>query len=80
MTECDRDSSVPDWLIEHPEVLPILQELGVDYSCGGKSLEYACAERSLDVDAVVLAFRQAITRSRSVGDGADKQKPQEKED
>lgn len=41
------DNSVPDWLIEHPQLWPLFQELGIDYTCGGKSLEAACLERGL---------------------------------
>lgn len=60
MTPCDLETSVPDWLIEHPEILPVLQEFGVDYTCGGKSLEYACQARGLDVDTVLAALNEAI--------------------
>lgn len=60
MTECDRETSVPDWLIEHPGILPVIKQLGMDYSCGGKSLEYACDERGLDVNAVMDSLLAAI--------------------
>ena len=60
MSECDLETAVPDWLIEHPEILPVLEELGIDYSCGGKSLEYACQERELDADLVVARLRRVI--------------------
>lgn len=60
VNECDRETSVPDWLIEHPEILPIIQNLGIDYSCGGKSLEYVCENRGLDVNAVMDLFRRTI--------------------
>lgn len=63
MTDHDRDTSVPDWLIDHPEILPVLRELGIDYSCGGKSLEYACNEQRLNVNSVVSALRTAIAAS-----------------
>ena len=53
MTSCDLDTSVPDWIIEHHETLAVFQELGIDYSCGGKSLAYACRERGLDAEAVL---------------------------
>jgi len=53
MTSCDLDTSVPDWVIEHPETLAVFQELGIDYSCGGKSLAYACRERGLDATMVL---------------------------
>jgi iron-sulfur cluster repair protein YtfE (RIC family) len=62
MTSCDLDTSVPDWVIEHPETLAVFQDWGIDYSCGGKSLGYACRERGLDAE-VILA-----TLFRRVGD------------
>lgn len=56
MTSCDLDTSVTDWVIEHPEVLAVFQEWGIDYSCGGKSLAYACRERGLDAEAVLATL------------------------
>lgn len=56
MMECTLDSSVPDWVIEHPETLAVFQKLGIDYCCGGKSLEFACREQGLDVDAVLKSL------------------------
>ena len=53
MTSCDLETSVPEWVIEHPESLVVSQELGIDYCCGGKSLEYACRVQGPD-PAVVL--------------------------
>ncbi len=29
MSECDLDTSVPDWVIDHPETLTVFQELGI---------------------------------------------------
>lgn len=60
MTSCDLDTSVPDWVIEHPETLDVFQELGIDYCCGGKSLEYACREQGLDAITVLLKVRRKI--------------------
>ena len=45
MTSCDLETSIPAWVIEHPETLTVFQVLGIDYCCGGKSLEYACREQ-----------------------------------
>jgi len=64
MTLCDRDTSVPDWIIEHPESLQVFEELGIDYSCGGKSLEFACQERGLDVKQVIAQLQQIIQTGR----------------
>ena len=68
MLECDTDTSVPDWVIEYPETLAIFDEFGIDSSCGGKSLAFACIQRGLDVETVFLAIRDAI-EGRSRADG-----------
>lgn len=54
MTDCSLETSVPDWIIDHPKTLAVFQELGIDYSCGGKSLGFACRERGLQ-DVIVLS-------------------------
>ncbi len=48
ITVCDLDTSVPDWLIDHPSLFSLFKELRIDYCCGGKSLESACHEQNLD--------------------------------
>jgi regulator of cell morphogenesis and NO signaling len=53
MSECDLDTSVPDWVIAHPVTLAVFQELGIDYCCDGKSLAYACRQQGLDPQAVL---------------------------
>lgn len=53
MDAIDLDSSVPDILIEHPELFELLRALGVECTCGGKSLGTACRERGLDPLQVV---------------------------
>ena len=59
---CDLDSTVPDWIIEWPDTLAVFQELGIDYSCGGKSLAYACRERGLDTATVLAKLRQCVDK------------------
>jgi iron-sulfur cluster repair protein YtfE (RIC family) len=65
MTDCDLETSVPDWIIEHPETFVVFQELGIDYSCGGKSLEYACQKQRLDARAVLDQLHRSIDAARS---------------
>jgi regulator of cell morphogenesis and NO signaling len=60
MTSCDLDTSVPDWVIEHPQTLAVFQELGIDYSCGGKSLAYACRERALNAEVVLARLLRCL--------------------
>jgi len=52
MSEIDLDASVPDLVVDHPRLLRLLQELGVEFTCGGKSLRTACLERGLNPTAV----------------------------
>lgn len=61
MTSCGLDTPIPDWIIEHPETLAVFQELGIDYSCGGKSLAYACEQRGLDTQSVLTKLHRCIT-------------------
>lgn len=51
---------MPDWVIDHPETLTLFQELGIDYSCGGKSLAFACQERDLIEKNVLSKLREVI--------------------
>lgn len=61
---CDMDSSAPEWIIEYPETEQVFKELGIDTSCGGKSLFYLCSHQGLDPDAV-LAQLQAVVEKAS---------------
>jgi regulator of cell morphogenesis and NO signaling len=65
----DLDTSVPDWVVDYPAVLPVLEELGIDYCCGGKSLRQACLECDLDPAGVWQQLQQTIRRE------ADRQRP-----
>lgn len=56
--------SVPDWLIENPEALRALEQLGIDYLCGGKSLATACRERGLNPQQTLADLKNAA-RARS---------------
>ena len=60
MTECSLETAVPDWIIDHPETLTVFQDLGIDYSCGGKSLEFACREHGLNEMVVLSTLKEVI--------------------
>lgn len=62
MTWCDLDTAVPDWVIEHPAALAVFEELGIDYTCGGKSLGHACRERGLDGEEVLSRLKRCVGR------------------
>lgn len=63
MSAIDLDSSVPDCLIDHPELLPLLRKLSIDYSCGGKSLATACREQGLNPQDVLVQCEQVQKRA-----------------
>lgn len=60
MMQCDLETSIPDWLIDFPEVAPLLAEFGITSCCGGRSLEYVCRERGLDPHFVLARLRAEI--------------------
>jgi iron-sulfur cluster repair protein YtfE (RIC family) len=51
--DCDLDTSVPDWIIDHPESAAVFDELRIDASCEGKSLAYVCRQQRFDPNAVL---------------------------
>lgn len=68
---CDLDSSIPDWIIDHPATAGVFDRLGIDVSCGGKSLEYLCRKQGLDPVAVLLELRQVAESSNDSNDGSN---------
>lgn len=50
-------------MIEHPGLLPLFQELGIDYCCGGKSLGTACREKGLSPQEVRARCDEWLKRS-----------------
>jgi len=58
--DCDLETSIPDWIIEHPEASSVFQELGLDVSCGGKSLAWVATSSGLDPQSVLHQLRAAI--------------------
>ena len=66
---CDLISSLPDWIIEHPETAAVFERFGLDFSCGGKSLEYLCIEQNLSPTSVLRELQKAIRCHQSELDG-----------
>ncbi|WP_425617013.1 DUF542 domain-containing protein [Anatilimnocola sp. NA78] len=52
MCKVDWEASVVDWVIDHPASIAVFEEFGIDYSCPGKSLEYACQQAGANPAAV----------------------------
>lgn len=61
--QCDLDTTIPDWIIEHPETSVVFGELGLDIGCGGKSLAYVCHQRALSPPAVLERLQTEIVNS-----------------
>lgn len=58
--DCDLDTSVPDWIIDHPESAAVFDELRIDTSCPGKSLEYICRQHGFNPKAVLRRLLQIV--------------------
>ncbi|PAY15904.1 hypothetical protein CKO51_29500 [Rhodopirellula sp. SM50] len=63
---CDLESSIPEWIIEHPETTGVFGDLGLDISCAGKSLRYVCVHQGLSPPEVLERLRAAIAGSSSI--------------
>lgn len=54
MSALNLKTAVGDWVADRPSRSRILEELGIDYCCGGRrSLDEACAERGLDTEKLL---------------------------
>lgn len=58
--KCDLDSSVPDWIIDHPKTERIFDELEIDKCCQGTSLESHCQKLALNAEEVLARLLSAI--------------------
>lgn len=63
--QCSLEDGVPDWIVEYPETLAVFQRLGIEYTCGGRSLEFACRERGYAPQSVLSQLFQAIDATRA---------------
>jgi regulator of cell morphogenesis and NO signaling len=58
------ETSVREIAVERPNVIPLLEEFGIDYCCGGKhTLGEACSLRSLSVATVLNKLAEQQTES-----------------
>ena len=51
-------------MIELQKRMVVLAELGLDTTCGGKSLEYVCRQQGLSPAAVLIQLRQVVAGNR----------------
>lgn len=68
----DLDTSVPDWLIDYPQLLLLFEALQIDYCCGGKSLEFACREQNLNPEDVLKKLQACLDAAELRNRGANK--------
>lgn len=54
------DASATDWVVDHPQATPVFDRHGVDYSCAGKSLRYACRQAGIDPHAFLAELLSLI--------------------
>lgn len=66
----DLDTSTADWIVEHPETLPLFERHGVEWTCVGKSLAFACREAGIhpawflrELDSVIVQPQQPASPS-----------------
>jgi regulator of cell morphogenesis and NO signaling len=64
MDAIDVDDSVPDIVVDHPELFELFRDLGIDCTCGGKSLRTACRERHLDPENVCQQCHERLQRDK----------------
>lgn len=57
---CDLDTSIPDWIIEYPKTTQVFDALGIDTSCGGKSLRYVCVCQGRSPTEVLQQLQRAV--------------------
>ena len=59
--ELNLDSGVVDWVLDSPDSVEVFKAFGIDYTCGGQSLRYACERAEVDP----LAVMRRLEESRS---------------
>jgi regulator of cell morphogenesis and NO signaling len=60
MSKLDADTTVGQWVTEHPSTARVFEDLQIDYCCGGgATLQKACEHNHLDLHEVVDRLLQA---------------------
>lgn len=61
---------IRDIVRQYPDTVPVFENLGIDYCCGGKAtLENACRDHQLALDKVLADLAGALARETESGDG-----------
>jgi regulator of cell morphogenesis and NO signaling len=68
VTALDVNTSVGQWVAQHPATSRIFEASGIDYCCGGnKPLAQACADRKIDPRELLSRLEQATTSAYAAG-------------
>ncbi|WP_299467706.1 hypothetical protein [uncultured Gimesia sp.] len=68
MTNLGLESSIVEWVIEYPEVQCVLDSMGIDQSCQGKSLEYVCRQMGLEPHFVLKQLQDVLQDDSTVNE------------
>lgn len=61
MSRLNANSTVAEWVCEHPQTARVFEDLRIDYCCGGSiALADACAEKQLDAEEVVAQLTGSV--------------------
>lgn len=61
MSPVTADSHVSDLVLEQPTRARVFEQFGIDYCCGGRTpLEEACADKGIDLAAVITALEEPL--------------------
>lgn len=58
------DHSVVDCVIDYPEAIAVLARYGIDFSCGGKSLQQACLKAGVHPCQVLESINAVLQPSK----------------
>lgn len=72
MKSLTKESSVGQWAIDHPELILFLEELQIDYCCGGnRTLSEACQAVGVEPELILDKLNQAGTESDKENSSTD---------
>ena len=69
MTQLDLNTTVGQWVANHPQTSRIFEAARIDYCCGGgKPLEQACWDRQLNPQDILAQLHEAVATTDSQPD------------
>jgi regulator of cell morphogenesis and NO signaling len=66
MNQLNLNSTVGQWVAEHPQTSRVFEDVRLDYCCGGgKPLEQACRDRHLNPQEILARLHEAVETAES---------------